>query len=282
MRHFLSLVLLCLSGACSAPLQGSQPAPALAQPAATRTTYQLQVAGQAREYELVLPERPHVGYRYPVVLAFHGAGSSIASLARASGFDARGRSDHVLVAYPQGLGARFDTRSGSVDVRFTTALLDDLDTRFGIDRTRICATGFSNGAFLCYRLASDLPGVFAAIAPVGGLLARDAIPRGGARTALLHVHGGRDRVVPPSGRPGHLSAEDAGGAWARAAVCDLTPRASVAGGAAPLRAQIRTYACQAPLIVEVVSFPDTGHTWPQAGEGWLSRRIWGVFRLSHL
>ncbi|MGA1278648.1 MAG: T9SS type A sorting domain-containing protein [Candidatus Kapaibacteriota bacterium] len=54
------------------------------------------------------------------------------------------------------------------DVGFVNSLLDYLFTKRPIDTTRVYATGFSNGALLCYRLANQLTHRFAAIAPVAG------------------------------------------------------------------------------------------------------------------
>jgi polyhydroxybutyrate depolymerase len=73
------------------------------------------------------------------------------------------------------------------DVGFVAALLDDLASRTAIDRTRVYATGFSNGAMMAYRLASERPDLVAAIAPVGGgmVLVRSE-PR--APVPVMHIH----------------------------------------------------------------------------------------------
>ena len=49
-----------------------------------------------------------------------------------------------------------------------SSLLNNLFANRPIDTTRVYATGFSNGALLCYRLANQLTNRFAAIAPVAG------------------------------------------------------------------------------------------------------------------
>jgi poly(3-hydroxybutyrate) depolymerase len=60
----------------------------------------------------------------------------------------------------------------------------------------VFASGFSNGAAFCYRLAAERPAVVAAIAPVAGCL-----PRLSASQAEplppLHVHGTSDPPVEP-------------------------------------------------------------------------------------
>jgi polyhydroxybutyrate depolymerase len=56
------------------------------------------------------------------------------------------------------------------DVAFVKAMLDDLATRFRVDRQRVYATGFSNGASMAFRVGVELSGRLAAIAPVAGAL----------------------------------------------------------------------------------------------------------------
>lgn len=242
-----------------------------------REVHRLTVAGRTRLYELHLPPPPQPGRPYPVVFAFHGAGSTIESLARASGFDALASRDGVAVVYPQGIGSRFDTRRGSDDVRFVRSILDDLDGRVGIDRRRVHASGFSNGAFLCYRLVADLPGVFASIAPVAGLMAQDALPAPGTTTSLLHIHGSSDRVVSGTGRSGSLGAHAGAQAWAERAGCGAVQPTRRVRAAAPLRVTESRYACPAGVRVAVLSIEGKGHTWPQEAQGWLSREIWKFF-----
>ena len=278
MRILLASGLILLLTACqsSAPSASSS---AGAAPTAGRQTLQLNVQGQARTYDLVVPPRPASAAGHPVVFAFHGAGSTIASLARASGFDTRGRQDGFLVVYPQGRSARFDTRRGSPDVAFVRALLEHLDRQHGVDRARVYATGFSNGGFLSYRLAHDLPGVFAGIAPVAGLLARDALPTQ-TTTSLLHIHGGSDRVVSASGRGGSLGAEAGVSAWARALGCGAAPTTTRPSVDPSLRIRDVRYGCPQGRTARLIWFDGVGHSWPQGGQGWLSAQIWAFFRMT--
>lgn len=276
MRRRLAAVLIALAlSACT----GSGAAPGATSPSAGsgRQSRSLTVDGRTRTYELFLPPRAASAAGHPVVIAMHGAGSTIASLARASGLDALAGRDGYAVAYPQGLGARFDTSAQSTDVRFVRAIVDDLDKTIGLDRTRIHATGFSNGAFLSYRVAHDLPGTFASIAPVAGLMSHDMLPAG-SRTSLLHVHGSADRVVSGAGRSGY-GAFSGAQAWAVQAGCALPATDTRPAAAAPLRALERAWRCPAGGVqVGVVWIEGKGHTWPQEANGWLSRRIWRFFQ----
>ena len=276
-RTLASLALALVLAACSgAPLPSAPADPATHAAPAARQVRTLTVDGRPRRYELALPPRAASAAGHGVVIALHGAGSTIASLARASGFDAFGARDGYAIAYPQGLGARFDTRANSSDVRFVRAILDDLARTIGIDRTRVHATGFSNGGFLSYRLAHDLPGTFASIAPVAGLMGSDMLPAG-TRTSLLHVHGSADRVVSGGGRGGH-GAFSGAQAWAVQAGCTMPARDTRPADARPLVVLERTWSCPSGVQVGVVWIEGKGHTWPQEANGWLSRRIWRFFR----
>lgn len=79
-----------------------------------------------------------------------------------------------------------------------TPLLDAIERRYAVDRSRVYATGFSIGGYGVWELASAHPGRFAAIVPIaGGRAAR----RGGCplRTvALWAFHGSADDVIPAS------------------------------------------------------------------------------------
>ena len=262
-----------LLGGCASAAPGAR-APATVPGMELRS---VAVDGRPRSYRIHGPAGWERGPPMPLVFAFHGAGSTIESLARASGFNAMADRERFLVVYPQGLGARFDTRRGSADVRFIAAILAQLEQAGAVDKRRVHATGFSNGGFLCYRLAAELPGVFASIAPVGGLLERDALPDT-TRVSLLHVHGAVDRVVAPGGRRGSYAASEGVQAWAARAGCAQAPIDQAVPGAAPLRVRQRRYACPAGVDVGLLMIEGKGHTWPQEGDGWLSRTMWAFFR----
>src|SRR6185503_17547684 len=75
--------------------------------------------------------------------------------------------------------------------------LDELERTHRVDPDRVFATGISNGGMMAGRLACDLPGRFAAIAPVAATLATScdrAEP-----VSVLHIHGTADMSVPIAG-----------------------------------------------------------------------------------
>jgi polyhydroxybutyrate depolymerase len=67
-----------------------------------------------------------------------------------------------------------------------------------VDRKRVYATGISNGGMMCYRVAAELSGRIAAIAPVSGTMAIEhyKLQR---PVPVMHFHGTADRQVPWDG-----------------------------------------------------------------------------------
>jgi polyhydroxybutyrate depolymerase len=134
----------------------------------------------------------------PTLFVYHGAGDT------AENFTIVGLEDawpEALVAYMDGLslgpgqGGVFQARDASNenrDLKFFDAMLAELHKRFTIDDTRVYATGFSNGARMSYLLWATRPKVFAAFAPVAGMLSADASlsdPK-----PVFHVAGRADRT----------------------------------------------------------------------------------------
>lgn len=121
----------------------------------------------------------------PLVFVFHGYSGNPNSVRRA--FRIEDHWPEALVVYLQGLviPQRDDGRveSGKEqtgwqrapgmdddrDLKFIDFLVDDLTDRYNIDRNRIYATGFSNGAMFTWVLLAARPHTFAAFAPVAGI-----------------------------------------------------------------------------------------------------------------
>ena len=165
----------------------------------------LQAGGVTRRYFLYLPATWHRGRPAPLVLVFHGGGGRASGIAPHTGFSRLAEREGFVVAYPQGLNGRWNDGRGYAathdDVGFVRALLDTLGREFGIDPRRVYATGISNGAMFSYRLACDLPGVFAAVAPVAGAMPADLAPAC-AHTqpvSVLAFQGTADPLMPYAG-----------------------------------------------------------------------------------
>ncbi|MCM2316032.1 MAG: hypothetical protein NDJ92_12880, partial [Thermoanaerobaculia bacterium] len=164
-------------------------------------TIRLKHDGRERNYIVHIPKGGATRSPLPVVLSFHGGGGWAAQQQESTRLHELGARERFIVVYPNGTG-RLRNRlltwnAGSCcgsaaessvdDVGFIEALLDDLARRTSVDRARVYATGFSNGAMMSHRLAAERPDLVAAIAPVGGamvLVGRE--PR--AAVPVLHIH----------------------------------------------------------------------------------------------
>lgn len=194
---------------------------------------------------------------WPLVLDFHAWGSDDLAESFLTDFSSEAETEGFLVAYPEGYGQAnagpvplpldpgigFTFNAGGCcpaacasdeevdDVGFAVALVDYIaSTEFTgvrVDRNRVYATGMSNGGFLSHRLGCEASEVFAAIAPVSGLLMNDTSYAGIAWSAqkyscapkravpVLHFHGSADPLVPVAGNSllGFKPVKDTIDAW---------------------------------------------------------------------
>ena len=172
----------------------------------------IEVAGRTRTYRLFVPS--DLPNPVPVVFVFHGTetpGHGIDSIIKVTRFEELGEIHHALIIFPEAYegnwnDGRLNNRAKSYldgvdDIGFVDAILAQTEHDYHVDRTRIDATGFSNGAIFCHYLAAHRSDVFAAIAPVSGTI---AIPFSAwfhpeFPLSLLEIHGTSDPIVPYRG-----------------------------------------------------------------------------------
>jgi polyhydroxybutyrate depolymerase len=182
------------------------------------------------------------------MVAFHGGGGNAEGFNAYAGLDSLADRERFLVVYPNGTGVlpnRLLTFNGGGccgyaadrnvdDVGFTMGVLEDLARRTPVDRTRVYATGHSNGAIMAYRLAAERASAIAAIVPVAAAMnvASFAPSR---PVPVMHIHSVDDPralyaggLGPPfpgtNNRETHVAVEDALRRWIDANGCNRTPR----------------------------------------------------------
>jgi polyhydroxybutyrate depolymerase len=139
------------------------------------------VDARQRTYDLHVPANYDGTKNAPLLIALHGrlgTGSGQQSLAH---LDRVSDEFGFLVVYPDGLqrswddgrGATPSDKNGVDDVKFISILIDTLESKYKVDRSRIYATGMSNGGFRTGRLACDLSDRIAAVAIVGASLSEN-------------------------------------------------------------------------------------------------------------
>lgn len=171
--------------------------------------------GIERTYVVHLPPDYNDSIPLPLIIAMHGGFGSAANLENQSQLSAKSDEANIIVVYPEGVkgGALnirtwnagwccgFASSSNVNDVGFINALLDTLITDLAIDTNRIYATGMSNGGFMSYRLACELPNRIAAIAPVAASMSlTECNPT--RSVPVISFHSYQDSNVPYDGGQG--------------------------------------------------------------------------------
>lgn len=167
----------------------------------------LTVGDKERSYLVHVPPGYDAKRPTPLVVALHGAAMNAKGMEIFSGLSKKADQAGFVVVYPNGtgLGEMLLTWNAGLfqnglqkdrpdDVAFLGKVLDDVANVVNVDRSRVYATGMSNGAMMAYRLAAELPGRFAAVAGVGGTLAFEQPPK--RPIPILHFHGTEDKLVP--------------------------------------------------------------------------------------
>jgi len=229
----------------------------------------IDVGGVRRTFILDVPETIEPRRAVPLILDFHGFGHSAEGVWRVSGFRELGVRERFITVYPQGLDVRMLGREGpgwdifvlegNREIAFVARLLDVLENEYCIDRSRVFATGFSNGAFLSHLLGCALADRIAAIAPVSGG-APDLACKPSRPVSAIVYHGRDDQIVPVD-RGRRLFQE-----WKKLDACPgMRPRSDS-------EACERAVDCAGGVGVEYCEF-DGAHRWPPQATG----RIWEFF-----
>ena len=237
----------------------------------------IDVAGVRRSYLLHLPPSHRPGEPMPLLLVFHGGGGTASNIVEHTALSAAATPRGYAVLYPDGVNGYWSdgraARAGADDVGFVRLLLDSLRRELPVDSRRIFATGISNGAGMAFRLACDLPGTFAAIAPVAGALPAELEHRcaAAAPVSLLMFQGTHDRLMPYDGgaltlRRGRvLPATTTARVFARLDGCAETPVVAAEPDTVTDGTRVRrsTYpGCRDGRDVVLFTIEGGGHTWP--------------------
>jgi polyhydroxybutyrate depolymerase len=248
------------------PAQGARPVDASG---ADSRAVALRFDGLARDYRLFVP----VGARQarPLLLALHPLHGTAVSWERRSGLDAGAAANGVVVAYPDGVGHSWNAGTccqpaagrGLDDVGFLRAVVADVARRTPIDLSRVAVTGFSNGALMSYRFVCTAASTaHVAVAVAGDLVSGACTPS--RPVSLLHVHGGRDPVIPAGGEASS-PLDPSGFPPARTSVA-LVAAADRCGGASDVGAALvsvwRATGCAGGARVELLTSARLGHAYP--------------------
>ncbi|MFH2131584.1 MAG: PHB depolymerase family esterase [bacterium] len=154
-------------------------------------TIQIRVGEIERSYTVHVPPDYTGRSSVPVVVMLHGGGGTGKAAAFETGWSSKADAAGFLAVFPEAMPpdpkrpSRFRSnpqlwndgsdrfypgQTAPDDVGFLNAMLDDLISRFAVDRNRIFVTGFSNGASMSFLIGVKQSRRIAAIAPVAGAL----------------------------------------------------------------------------------------------------------------
>ena len=169
-------------------------------------TVQIKVGTQTRSYLLYVPANAK-STGAPLVFSLHGTSghSSDKQPFDTSVADKQG----CIVVYPQGEDMTFPAFGNAVlpgwhstgvwtkDIDFFLAIIEDVASKYKVDRQRIYCCGFSNGGMMAYTVANVASDVFAAFASISGFpLNEFHLHHTSARPyPFLHIHGKADDFV---------------------------------------------------------------------------------------
>jgi polyhydroxybutyrate depolymerase len=255
------------SGDGGAPDAGREPAPC---PGTTSfatgdNRSELQQGANLRRYNVYVPSSVAPDVRVPLVLDFHGNGSSGAQEQGGSGWQQKADAEGFIAVFPEGIGNGWNVGNccgralseNIDDVGFARAIVEAVSEAACIDDKRVYATGISNGAGLAHRLACEAADVFAAIAAASADLVTD--PGMPARPiSELSVRGESDRLVAYEGGNTGSTGWYSPGAkgtlelWKNIDGCTGTPMRTLE--------YCETFAtCEAGVEVTLCSLPGVGH-----------------------
>ncbi|MEK7441675.1 MAG: PHB depolymerase family esterase [Chloroflexota bacterium] len=236
------------------------------------------VDGRTRTYAVHVP----TNLRTPLslVIVLHGGGGNDDNAERMTGMSAKADKEGFVVAYPNGSGRLEDKiltwNSGNCcgyaldqkidDVKFISALIDEMQTKHKIDSKRVYVTGISNGGMMSYRVACELADKVAAIAPVAGALNVECKPS--QTISVIAFHGTSDQhVLYAGGKPkvqadNHervdQSVEYAISFWVKQNGCGITPQKNEKGNVV---SEIYS-GCKNNTGVALYTIKGGGHAWP--------------------
>jgi poly(3-hydroxybutyrate) depolymerase len=133
-----------------------------------KPTDSFKVAGVMRYYSLHAPSG--LGSNPPLVFNVHGYNIDGPLMQAITQMDKVADRDKFIIVYPSALNKSWNMTTGGDDLTFIVAIIDTIDARYHINRNRVYVTGFSQGGFISFLLGCKYSDVFAAIAPVSGLL----------------------------------------------------------------------------------------------------------------
>lgn len=168
--------------------------------------YETSFDGIKHDFIVCLPENYD---NAPLVLMLHGYGESAEGFRQKTAFEEEANERGFAVVYVTGAPNLEDKtssngwnsgigKSSNKDVEFLRELSIYLCDTYNLDKERIYAVGFSNGAFMTHRLAMEANDVFAGVVSVAGMMPESIWEdkTNDCKINIFQITGEKDDVVP--------------------------------------------------------------------------------------
>ncbi|WP_322795945.1 hypothetical protein [Tepidiforma sp.] len=227
----------------------------------------LESAGRQRAYLVYVPKGYDASRPLPLMLNFHGLGSSMAEQHAYAGWVPVADREGFIVVSPDGVERSWLLAAGLDDIRFVRDLVAELEEELCIDPGQVYTSGMSNGGFMSTVLACQANDLIAGVIAVTGATPPTA-SCGPKPVPFVLFHGTEDPVVPYNGGPIVIGGQQVGTfqgvgpileGWAKQNRCT--------GGPSETRVaddvvKVEYVGCAAPVVHYRVE--GGGHTWPGA------------------
>ena len=203
--RFLTVALGLLLAACTASVEA---------PALRFSANPPREIGGARPAPVVLPAGYDPAKSYPLVILLHGYGANATVQDLLFGLKERVTKRQFILVLPNGTedssGKRFwnagpeccdfDGTHPVDDVGYLTGLIDEAEKLYHVDPAHVNFVGHSNGGYMSYRLACEIPDRIHRLAILAGAVDGDpSLCKSEKPVSILHMHGTADTIVyyPP-------------------------------------------------------------------------------------
>ena len=220
--------------------------------------YECTYAGEKHKFFVYLPEK--ITEDMPLIIMLHGYGMSPETFHVQTYMDKEACEKGYAVIYAGSVEAGWNGGMGDYkrdDVGFLEALARYAGEEFGCSSENVFAAGFSNGAIMTQRLASESD-VFKAVACIAGMMTKEIWEnkKETADISILDVYGTKDEILT---NPAFMPIEDVMKYWIDANGLTETEEVSLS------EKSILTKATSPSGSNEVwtVVIDKGGHSWPQ-------------------
>ncbi len=292
----LTLGIVACGGSAAAPTASLSPspvqdcrgstetAPGGPTPSASVKYISVTVDGKLRDYRLFQPPSLDLTKPTPLVVTLHGSPADAALMESIIHLDDEATTAGFLEASPNGCGGFWSYAEGgpkSADEHFISKVIEQLESRFRIDKARVFVVAVSAGTWVAYRLACDMSNQIAAIASVSGTMRLADDCRPARPVSILEMHGTLDNQHPwQGGGPHNASPVDAViQRWTQLDACTGNPISTQTG----ITVISVWKECQGGAVVRLDKVVGGHHTWfgssfdPVPGEPNANTVIWSFF-----